>query len=150
MKWGGPNATLPGKSYKISSSSQRCPRWEFCNRLVLWALACLWISSLRASSLSTLAAVPQLGSRKRLWTRLARTVLPAVQLPPRIEYAGDVIYAFDSKLIRSHFYVIAAILDFSIEQSVLQLHQYSWFLCGRARATLSPSFSRYCICASDL
>ena len=89
MKWGGPNATSPTNGYKISSSRPRYPRRELCNRPVLWAPACGWISSLRATRQSTLAAVPQLGSGKRLWTIVVWTVRPPVQPQPRIEYAGD-------------------------------------------------------------
>ena len=81
--------------YKISSSRPLCSQREFCNRPFLLAPSCWWITiiprsnRLQATSRSTLMAVPQLGRGKRLWTRLALTVLPQVQLPPLSEYAGD-------------------------------------------------------------
>ena len=69
LKWGRPNATSPTNGYKFYSSRPRCPLLEFSNSPVLWAPACGWISSLQAIPLSKFAAVPQLGSWKRLLTR---------------------------------------------------------------------------------
>ena len=83
-EWGGPIATPPTNGYNNSSSRQLCSRREFCNRLVLLAPGFGWISSLRATPRSTLAAVPQIGRGTLLEAVLAVISLPppAVAAPP--------------------------------------------------------------------
>ena len=78
------DATPPTNGFKTSRSPPAdsigplCPRREFCNRPVQLASPLRVNLHARATPLSTLAAVPQLGRRKRLWTLLALTVLPPV------------------------------------------------------------------------
>ena len=70
------------QNFLQQTALSQLPRREFCNRPVLWGSGIGWIFWLLRTPLSTLAAILQLGRGTLLWTRLALTVLPPLQLQP--------------------------------------------------------------------